>query len=196
MASSVTVPLEGIARKRGGSLRARVDPPPSLTAPGREQAKPVAALDSRQTREERVDHLTCLPRGAGAGLGTPDAHLCRRQLRASMTKATYPSLAGRSVLVTGGASGIGEAIVRGFARNGASVALLDVDVEAGESLAAELGATTQFLACDLTDVAALRDAVREAESRLGPIRALVNNAANDQRFPLEEVTPEPWDASP
>jgi NAD(P)-dependent dehydrogenase (short-subunit alcohol dehydrogenase family) len=112
-----------------------------------------------------------------------------------MTKATYPSLAGRSVLVTGGASGIGEAIVRGFARNGASVALLDVDVEAGESLAAELGATTQFLACDLTDVAALRDAVREAESRLGPIRALVNNAANDQRFPLEEITPEQWDAS-
>src|SRR6478609_6713568 len=85
--------------------------------------------------------------------------------------------------------------LEGIARNRASVALLDVDVEAGESLAAELGATTQFLACDLTDVTALRDAVREAESRLGPIRALVNNAANDQRFPLEEITPEQWDAS-
>ena len=52
-----------------------------------------------------------------------------------------------------------------------------------------------FLACDLSDVTALRSAVGEVESRLGPIRALVNNAANDQRFPLEDITPEQWDAS-
>jgi NAD(P)-dependent dehydrogenase (short-subunit alcohol dehydrogenase family) len=110
-------------------------------------------------------------------------------------RASYPSLAGRSALVTGGASGIGAAIVRGLARNGAHVALLDVDVDAGAALAAELGADAHFLACDLTDVAALRTAVREAESRLGPIRALVNNAANDQRFALEDITPEQWDAS-
>ena len=110
-------------------------------------------------------------------------------------KATYPSLAGRSTLVTGGASGIGEAIVRGFARNGARVAFLDVDRAAGEALAAELGDDVHFLACDLSDVTALRSAVGEVESRLGPIRALVNNAANDQRFPLEDITPEQWDAS-
>jgi len=111
------------------------------------------------------------------------------------SRANYPSLAGRSTLVTGGASGIGEAIVRGFVRNGARVAIFDVDRVAGEALAAELGADVHFLECDLTDVAAVRIAVGEVESGLGPIRALVNNAANDQRMRLEDVTPEQWDAS-
>src|SRR6476661_878801 len=110
-------------------------------------------------------------------------------------RATYPSLAGRSALVTGGASGIGEAVVRGFVRNGARVAFIDVDRSAGDSLAAELGPDAHFVACDLTDVAALRTAVHEVESNLGPIRALVNNAANDQRFTLEDLTPEEWDGS-
>jgi len=110
-------------------------------------------------------------------------------------KATYPSLAGRAALVTGGASGIGEAIVRGLVRNAASVAFIDIDRDAGEALAAELGEHAHFVACDLTDVVALRSAVGDAESLLGPIRALVNNAANDQRFGLEQITPEQWDAS-
>lgn len=110
-----------------------------------------------------------------------------------MTKALYPSLEGRAVLVTGGASGIGRAIARGFARNKARVAVLDIDAMAGEALAAELGHL--FLPCDLTDIPALRAAVRRAESRLGPIRVLVNNAANDQRHGIEELSPEDWDAS-
>jgi NAD(P)-dependent dehydrogenase (short-subunit alcohol dehydrogenase family) len=108
-------------------------------------------------------------------------------------KATYPSLEGRTALVTGGASGIGEAIVRGFARNRSKVAFLDIDREAGEALAAELGAL--FLQCDLTDVDALRAAAAEVEQRLGPVQALINNAGNDQRYPFEELTPEQWDAS-
>ena len=113
-----------------------------------------------------------------------------------MTSTTvHASLRGRTALVTGGASGIGEAIVRGFARNGSRVALLDVAREAGEALAAELGPDVVFLACDLTDVAALRTAVQEAEARLGPVHALVNNAANDERHTLEDITPEQWDAS-
>ena len=111
------------------------------------------------------------------------------------SKTTYPSLAGRATVVTGGASGIGEAIVRGFVRNGARVVLIDVDRTAGEALTAELGDDTRYLACDLTDVAALRKAVGEAEAHLGPIRALVNNAANDQRYRIEDITPEDWDAS-
>ena len=111
------------------------------------------------------------------------------------SKTTYPSLQGRATVVTGGASGIGEAIVRGFVRNGARVVLIDVDRAAGEALARELGAETRYIACDLTDVTALRAAVGEAESYLGPIRALVNNAANDQRYRIEDITPEQWDAS-
>ncbi len=108
--------------------------------------------------------------------------------------ALHPSLEGRTVLVTGGASGIGAAIVRGFARNRARVAVLDIDHLAGEALAAELGELL-FLPCDLTDVPALRAAVEEVDACLGPVRVLINNAANDQRHDLETVTPEQWDAS-
>jgi NAD(P)-dependent dehydrogenase (short-subunit alcohol dehydrogenase family) len=113
-----------------------------------------------------------------------------------MTSRTrYVSLEGRPALVTGGASGIGASIVRGFARNGANVTLIDLDRAAGAALAAELGPHTHFIACDLTDVDALRSAVAQAESHFGPVRALVNNAGNDQRHVLEEITPEQWDAS-
>jgi D-xylose 1-dehydrogenase len=104
-------------------------------------------------------------------------------------EAVYPSLDGRRVLVTGGASGIGAEIVRAFARNGARVAVVDVDRAAGEAVAQELG--VRFLECDLTDVGALRAAAAEA----GPVTALINNAANDQRYELEEITPELWDAA-
>jgi len=111
--------------------------------------------------------------------------------------ALYPSLEGRVVLVTGGASGIGEAFVRHFAAQGARVAFLDVAVDAGRALAAELEAAGApaplFLACDLRDVAALRRAVAEVAERLGAVRVLVNNAADDERHALEDVEPEYWD---
>ncbi len=110
-------------------------------------------------------------------------------------KAVYPSLKGRTVVVTGGASGIGAVIVRGFARNGARIDILDIDRPSGEALVRELGRDLAFLPCDLTDIAGLRASLAEAEMRLGPIRALINNAANDQRHRLEEITPEQWNAS-
>src|SRR3954452_6023006 len=110
-------------------------------------------------------------------------------------KAVYPSLRNRTALVTGGASGIGAAIVRRFAANATRVAFLDVQDAAGQALAAELGAEAHFVSCDVTDVTALRRAVAEVESRFGPVTALVNNAANDQRYSIEDVTPEEWDAS-
>jgi len=112
-----------------------------------------------------------------------------------VAKASYPSLHGRTALVTGGASGIGSAIVRGFVRQGTRVTVLDVADEAGNALSAELGDSVLYLHCDLTDVAAVRAAVARAEAHFGPIHALVNNAANDQRFEIAEVTPEQWDAS-
>lgn len=107
------------------------------------------------------------------------------------TTARHPDLAGRSVVVTGGASGIGAAIVRGFVRERARVAFLDLQDEAGRALAAETGAL--FLRCDLLDLAALGTALATARDRLGPAQVLVNNAANDQRQDFEKVTPESFD---
>ncbi|TNF22780.1 MAG: SDR family oxidoreductase [Rhodobacteraceae bacterium] len=106
--------------------------------------------------------------------------------------ATYPSLKGRSVLVTGGASGIGAAIVRGFAEQGAKVGFVDLDAEAGAALAAHLPGAA-FEACDLRDIAALRSAFAALERKLGPATVLVNNAARDDRHDWREVTPEYWD---
>ncbi len=105
--------------------------------------------------------------------------------------ARHPDLAGRSVVVTGGATGIGAAIVRGFAREKARIAFLDLQEMAGQALAAETGAL--FLRCDLLDLDALKAALAAASDRHGPIQVLVNNAANDQRQDFETVTPESFD---
>jgi NAD(P)-dependent dehydrogenase (short-subunit alcohol dehydrogenase family) len=113
--------------------------------------------------------------------------------------AQYPSLVGRRVLVTGGATGIGEAIVAGFARQGARVAFLDVQDEPAyalvEKLAGEGCPKPLYKHCDLADLAALKAAIEDAAGELGAIDVLVNNAANDARHTIEDVTPEYWDAS-
>ncbi len=108
--------------------------------------------------------------------------------------ARYPSLEQRTVLVTGGASGIGAAIVEAFCQQGSRVAFLDRDEAAAGALVKRLGAAAPlFLSCDLTDVAALRRAISRAAAELGPITILVNNAARDDRHAIEAVTPEMWD---
>lgn len=107
--------------------------------------------------------------------------------------ATYPSLAGRAIVVTGGATGIGAEIVRAFAAQGAKVGFVDRDVEAGHALADELGAEVTFAEADLTDIAALRSAIATLEAQNGPARVLVNNAARDDRHDWREVTPDYWD---
>jgi D-xylose 1-dehydrogenase len=110
--------------------------------------------------------------------------------------ATYPSLKDRVVLVTGGGSGIGEEIVRQFARQGSRVAFLDIKLDASRALASALtaeGRTVVFRECDLTDIAALRAAIKAVQAELGPITILINNAAHDERHPMEDVTPEYWD---
>ena len=113
-----------------------------------------------------------------------------------MTFATYPSLAGRVVLITGGASGIGAEMVRQFAQNGAKVAFLDIQDEAAEALVAELAScphAPRSQHCDVTDIPALRAAIEEVRVALGPITVLVNNAGNDQRHRSHEVSPDYWD---
>jgi NAD(P)-dependent dehydrogenase (short-subunit alcohol dehydrogenase family) len=113
-----------------------------------------------------------------------------------MNFTLYPSLADRVVVITGGASGIGETFVRAFAANSARVAFLDLQQEAGNALVASLRDTKHaplFVACDLTDVAALRAALERIRAALGPAAVLVNNAANDLRQALGEVTPDQFD---
>ena len=113
--------------------------------------------------------------------------------------ASYPSLKDRVVLVTGGATGIGESIVRNFARQGARVTFFDIQDEAGRGLAEDLDASgypePAYIPCDLTDVAGLQEAVGTVLSAQGTVDVLVNNAANDHRHGIEEVTPEYWDHS-
>jgi NAD(P)-dependent dehydrogenase (short-subunit alcohol dehydrogenase family) len=110
--------------------------------------------------------------------------------------ARYPSLNGRPVLITGGATGIGEALVKAFAGQGAKVGFMDIAEKEGRALEAELtaqGQTAIFAPCDVTDIAALRSTVKSLEAKNGPTLALLNNVANDTRHPWEEVTPEYWD---
>jgi len=113
--------------------------------------------------------------------------------------ATYPSLQGRVVFITGGASGIGATLVEEFVAQGSKVAYIDIDVASGEALCVRLGKEFSnaplFLFCDLTDISALREAIKVVATRLGPIQVLLNNAANDRRHKVEETTPEVWDAS-
>ncbi len=113
--------------------------------------------------------------------------------------ARYPSLQDRVVLVTGGATGIGESIVTHFARQGSRVVFFDIQDEPAqqlvESLTAEGCPAPQYIHCDLTDIAALKSKIDEFISVWGTIDVLVNNAANDQRHTIDEVTPESFDGS-
>jgi len=113
------------------------------------------------------------------------------------TFARYPSLAGRTVLVTGGATGIGAALVEAFVAQDAKVGFIDIDVQAGLALAERLAQTAtsppRFIEADLTDIAVLEAAVDAIAAHFGPITALLNNAANDVRHRIEDTTPESWD---
>ena len=107
--------------------------------------------------------------------------------------ATYPSLRGRCVVITGGATGIGRAMVEAFAGQGSKVAVVDQDEEAGKSLAFALGDNVHLLSCDVSDAVALKAAIWEAKETLGGLQVLIANAANDTRHTLDDVTPELWD---
>ena len=113
-----------------------------------------------------------------------------------MPYARYPSLIDKVVLITGGGSGIGAAMVEAFAAQKANVAFVDIQTEPSKALVAKIGASEPpplFLKCDLADITALEAAMEEARQRLGPISVLVNNAANDQRQDADQVSEEDWD---
>ena len=108
--------------------------------------------------------------------------------------AGYPSLAGRTVFISGGGSGIGACIVERFAQQGSRVAFCDVANEPAQALVAQLvPAPVRYRHCDVRDIAALRATLSGVETEWGPITVLVNNAARDDRHALESVTPEYWD---
>jgi NAD(P)-dependent dehydrogenase (short-subunit alcohol dehydrogenase family) len=110
--------------------------------------------------------------------------------------ARYGSLRGKRVFVTGGGSGIGEAIVEAFAQQGALVAFVDIAVEASEALVARIAAAGHpaplFRATDITDIPALQQTMADFAAQIGDFDILVNNAANDQRHNAEDVTLEYW----
>jgi D-xylose 1-dehydrogenase len=111
--------------------------------------------------------------------------------------ACYPSLRGRTVFVTGGATGIGAELVAQFARQGAQVGFVDIQhaaaAELAAKLAAELAAAPWHRACDVGDVPRLRDAIEACAGELGPVDVLVNNAADDERRPVDQLTEQFWD---
>ena len=108
--------------------------------------------------------------------------------------AIYSSLKQKTVLITGGGSGIGEALTRAFIAQGAKVGFLDYDRAASEALVKEISSTDlHFEYCDLRDIDALQAAIKAVSLKLGPIRVLVNNAARDDRHSLESVTSDYFD---
>src|SRR5262245_33709884 len=113
-----------------------------------------------------------------------------------MSHTVYPSLRNKRVVVTGGGSSIGAAIVEGFARQGAHVAFLDIaqaDSRELEKRLADHPAPPRYHACDLTDVVAIRALFPRIRDQLGAIDILINNAANDDRHTVEDTSPAYWD---
>lgn len=114
-----------------------------------------------------------------------------------MEFARYPSLKDRVVLITGGATGIGAALVEHFAHQGAQVAFIDLQADAGGALVDNLAAdgvlAPLFLPLDLRDIPALQAAIASVAKRYGDVSVLVNNAAHDERHRIEDVTVEFWE---
>jgi len=108
----------------------------------------------------------------------------------------YPSLHDKVVLITGGASGIGESIVEKFLEQGSKVAFIDKEEELGQNLVKKLDKykyEALFKKCDLIDIPSLQSTIKEIQKQIGKISIVINNAANDERHKIDDVTPEYWD---
>ena len=114
-----------------------------------------------------------------------------------MPYATYPSLRGRIVFISGGSSGIGAELVRAFAQQGSRVAFCGTRPDGGQALIDELSAaghpTPWYADCDVRDAPAYQALLQRVITDLGPVRVLVNNAGRDDRHAMEDVTPDFWD---
>lgn len=117
--------------------------------------------------------------------------------------AIYPSLQNKTVLISGGATGIGAELIRAFSKQGARVGFVDIDEVSAMQLIAELSSTAHssvahppvFQYADVRDLVGLNKAINAINGRLGSIDVLINNAANDQRVAFDDITPESWDDS-
>ena len=107
--------------------------------------------------------------------------------------AIYPSLVGKSVIITGGAGGIGAEMVHAFAAQKSRVGFVDMDKEASSALATQVDGEVEHAQCDLRDIGALRHAFDRLAEKIGPATVLVNNAARDDRHDWRDVTPEYFD---
>ena len=102
--------------------------------------------------------------------------------------------AGKTVVVTGAASGIGAASARLFAREGAIVFASDIDTEGGEKLASSAEGDMRFVHCDVTDCASIKALMDQAASETGGIDVVFNNAAAGGARPgIDEIEPDEWD---
>ncbi|MGY0194111.1 SDR family NAD(P)-dependent oxidoreductase [Leptothrix sp. BB-4] len=113
-----------------------------------------------------------------------------------MNTAIYPSLSGKRVVVTGGGSGIGATLVEAFVKQDAQVCFLDICDDEAEALARRWSGATRpprFLHCDLTDLDAVGATFAQIVDQIGGVDVLVNNAANDDRHAIDQITPAYWD---
>lgn len=117
-------------------------------------------------------------------------------IRSRRHSACYPSLKGKVIFITGGGSGIGAALVQRFSWQGAKVAFVDIEKALSEAVVTSLSEHVHppvFIECDIRDIAALQMAIERVGRDLGEVSVLVNNAANDTRHKIEDVTVEYWD---
>lgn len=128
---------------------------------------------------------------------TPPETLVLQQTVSGTSRAVYPSLEDKSVIITGGASGIGAGLVEAFVTQGARVGFIDVLDGEGQALAERLGADAKhaplYRQCDLTDLDQVASCLPALIADLGGADVLLNNAANDDRHKMEDVTPAFWD---
>ena len=111
--------------------------------------------------------------------------------------ASYPSLENKVVIITGGASGIGESIVEQFVIQKSKVAFIDIEEKLAKNLIERINKKYNtkplFIKCDLKNIFELKDSIQQVKQDLGPISILINNAANDERHNIDDVTSEYWD---
>lgn len=110
------------------------------------------------------------------------------------TQTRYPSLADKVILISGGASGIGAAFVEAFHDQGARVGFIDMDEAGGRALVSALGEERLlFSPCNVRDIEALQGCIKSVEAQWGAVDVLINNAARDDRHPMQDVSVEYWD---